>query len=71
MPKELQAILPLEAMYKLMKGSVAVEIWERETDTKHAGRIVGFDEYMNVTLEGGGRRFVLKGDCISAIIARE
>jgi small nuclear ribonucleoprotein E len=69
MPKELQAILPLEAMYKLMKDEASVEIWEKESDAKHTGRIVGFDEYMNVTLEGK-RRFILKGDCIAAIIAK-
>lgn len=63
--------LPLEAMYRLLTDSTSVEVWERSSDAKHVGTIVGFDEYMNITLESRGRRLVLKGDCICAIIAKK
>lgn len=67
MPDEPKSMLPLEKMYDLMSRAAAVTIWEKDPKTKHKGRIVGFDEYMNVVVDGEAGRCLLKGDCICAI----
>lgn len=62
--KEIQ---PLEAIYTTIIDKKHVEIYEKESNTIHRGIIVGFDEYMNIILDTGHSRYMLKGDCLSAI----
>ncbi|KAF5139748.1 hypothetical protein G9O61_00g020030 [Vairimorpha ceranae] len=60
-------IQPLEALYLSMIDKKNVEIYEKEGNTIHRGYIVGFDEYMNIVIETGHSRYLLKGDCILSI----
>lgn len=62
--KEIQ---PLEAIYTTMIDKKHVEIYEKESNTVHRGLIAGFDEYMNIVFDTGHSRYLLKGDCLSAI----
>lgn len=70
MERDLKAMLPLEAMYGFLNDSETVEIWEKNTKNKHVGKILGFDEYMNIILESEDRRYMLKGDCLCAIVGK-
>ncbi|CAD25131.2 SMALL NUCLEAR RIBONUCLEOPROTEIN E [Encephalitozoon cuniculi GB-M1] len=67
---ELRSVLPLEKIYDFLSRSIDVEIWEKDMGAKHKGRIVGFDEYMNVVVDGETGRYLLKGDCICAIFGK-
>ena len=67
MGDEPRSVLPLEKMYDFLSRDAAVTIWEKDPSNRHCGRIVGFDEYMNVVVDGEAGRYLLKGDCICAI----
>jgi small nuclear ribonucleoprotein E len=62
-----EEIQPLEAIYIGMVDNKKVEVYEREGQTVHRGKIVGFDEFMNLVIDTGNSRYLLKGDCILAI----
>lgn len=70
MGNEQRAVLPLEALFAFLTDGTEVEIVERDATT-HVGRLAGFDEYMNITVDAGGRRYMLKGDCVCAVAARK
>ena len=72
--------LPINLIFKLLQDQKRVTIWLYEdTKTRLEGQIIGFDEYMNVTLDNaaevdvktGGKeelgRLLLKGDTITLI----
>ena len=71
----------INLMFDFLKNKVRVSIWLYEnTSMKLEGQIIGFDEYMNLTLDdayevhkGTQRkaigRIMLKGDCICLIQA--
>lgn len=59
---------PLEKVFHCYKNNRKVEIWERNTSIRHTGHIMGFDEYVNIVFQTEGRRFFIKGDCISCIL---
>lgn len=65
-----RGVHPLEKIFSYYKSKSKVEILERDTDTRHTGYIVGFDEHMNVVFRTPHRRFMIKGDCISCILLR-
>jgi small nuclear ribonucleoprotein E len=67
-------------MFELLKNKERVSIWLYEnTAFKMEGVIIGFDEYMNVTLDNAEEihlksnerkplgRILLKGDCITLV----
>ncbi|WUR03247.1 small nuclear ribonucleoprotein E [Vairimorpha necatrix] len=60
-------IRPLESIYLGMVDKKEVEVYEKEGNMIHRGKIVGFDEYMNLVIETGHSRYLLKGDCILSI----
>ncbi|KAH9411946.1 hypothetical protein HK407_02g03920 [Ordospora pajunii] len=66
-----RSVLPLEEIYNFLSASVSVEIWGLDASTRHAGTIVGFDEYMNVVIDANGKRVLIKGDCVCAVVARD
>jgi len=72
--------LPINVTFKYLQHKTPVVIWLYEdTRTKLEGQIIGFDEYMNITLDGaveidvktGKRsnigRILLKGDCVTLL----
>jgi small nuclear ribonucleoprotein E len=61
---------PLEALYFAMENNYKVEIHESETRDIHRGIIVGFDEYLNIVLDTGFSRYLLKGDCVSYFVIK-
>ncbi|AFM97849.1 LSM domain-containing protein [Encephalitozoon hellem ATCC 50504] len=68
---ELKSTLPLEKLYDFLSKSTDVEIWEKDIRTKHRGRIVGFDEYMNLVIDNGAKRYLLKGDCVCVVLGKD
>mmetsp|Transcript_40363 Transcript_40363/g.49173 ORF Transcript_40363/g.49173 Transcript_40363/m.49173 type:complete len:97 (-) Transcript_40363:271-561(-) len=72
--------LPINVIFKYLQHKTRVLIWLYEdTRTKLEGQIIGFDEYMNITLDdtveidtkNGKRsdigRILLKGDCVTLL----
>ena len=72
--------LPINKIFSLLQTQTRVQIWLFEdTKTRIYGQIIGFDEYMNVTLDNacevdtktGAKeelgRLLLKGDTITLI----
>ncbi|ADM11095.1 small nuclear ribonucleoprotein E [Encephalitozoon intestinalis ATCC 50506] len=68
---EPKSILPLEKIYAFLSRAADVEIWEKDIGVRHKGRIVGFDEYMNIVMDSGAKRYLLKGDCISVVFGKD
>lgn len=62
---------PYEIIFEYFRNNIKVDILERMTDAKYRGWIAGFDEFMNIVLSDGTRRFLIKGDCISCIFPSE
>ncbi|KAM0671445.1 LSM domain-containing protein [Ordospora colligata] len=71
MGTDFRSVLPLEEMYNFLSASIPVEVWGVSAGSKNAGIIVGFDEYMNIVLDENGKRVLIKGDCVCAIVAKE
>ena len=72
--------LPINLIFKFLQSQSRVQIWlYEETKTRIEGKIIGFDEFMNVTLDDaveidmkkGERdelgRILLKGDTITLL----
>jgi small nuclear ribonucleoprotein E len=72
--------LPINLIFKLLQEQKRVTIWLYEdTKLRIEGKIIGFDEYMNVTLDDAKEidvktgesedigRILLKGDTITLI----
>jgi len=70
--------LPINQIFRCLQNKVRVQIMIYEMkDTRIEGRILGFDEYMNIVFEDAEEisikkktrrplgRILLKGDCIS------
>mmetsp|Transcript_8613 Transcript_8613/g.7595 ORF Transcript_8613/g.7595 Transcript_8613/m.7595 type:complete len:94 (+) Transcript_8613:43-324(+) len=71
---------PVSLLYKFFQARVKVEIWLFEnTDVKIQGTIIGFDEYMNLTMDNACEintkknktkelgRILFKGDNVALI----
>lgn len=74
------AIPPINLLFKFLQSQAPVQIWLYEqVETRLEGKIVGFDEFMNVVLEGTVEvdsknntrrelgRILLKGDNITLV----
>ncbi|CAE7365566.1 snr-6 [Symbiodinium sp. KB8] len=72
---------PIVQLFKFLQNKTRVQIWLYEnTTTKLEGRIIGFDEYMNVVLDDAEEvdakkrsrtelgRLLLKGDTITLVM---
>mmetsp|Transcript_5472 Transcript_5472/g.12040 ORF Transcript_5472/g.12040 Transcript_5472/m.12040 type:complete len:91 (+) Transcript_5472:79-351(+) len=81
--KKLQKImtLPINQIFRYLQNKSRVQIWLFEqNDTRVEGRILGFDEYMNVVLDDAEEvsmkkqsrralgRILLKGDNITLML---
>ncbi|KAI5169448.1 small nuclear ribonucleoprotein E [Pancytospora epiphaga] len=64
-------IHPLEKIFFYYKTKSKVEILERDSNIRHSGFIIGFDEYMNLVFKTTDRHFLIKGDCISCVLLRK
>mmetsp|Transcript_17448 Transcript_17448/g.23530 ORF Transcript_17448/g.23530 Transcript_17448/m.23530 type:complete len:80 (-) Transcript_17448:206-445(-) len=73
-------IRPIFLIFKFFQTKARVEVWLHEnTDLRIEGKIIGFDEFMNVVLDEGTEvygkkatrrdigRIVIKGDNIALI----
>mmetsp|Transcript_51187 Transcript_51187/g.75961 ORF Transcript_51187/g.75961 Transcript_51187/m.75961 type:complete len:94 (-) Transcript_51187:337-618(-) len=71
-------IIPINVIFKFLQSKTRVLIWLYEdTRLRLEGQIIGFDEYMNITLDETEEvdvktgkkksvgRILLKGDCIT------
>eukprot|EP00828_Plagiopyla_frontata_P020018 TRINITY_DN2557_c0_g1_i5.p2 TRINITY_DN2557_c0_g1~~TRINITY_DN2557_c0_g1_i5.p2 ORF type:complete len:135 (-),score=33.26 TRINITY_DN2557_c0_g1_i5:87-491(-) len=80
--KKIQRITtpPVNLIFRFFQTKAIIEVWLYENqDTKFEGRIIGFDEYMNLTLENAVEvntkkntrselgRILLKGDNITLL----
>ena len=78
-PKK-KSLGPIESLFTFMERGVTVEIWtEHNPNMRFQGVIVGFDEWMNLTLDKAKEintkkgtvdilgRIVLKGDTLSVV----
>ena len=76
--------MPINLIFKLLQDKNQVQIWLYEdTKLRIEGQIIGFDEYMNLTLDNAAEitvksgerkevgRILLKGDCITLIQKKE
>lgn len=57
----------MDVLYKLYKEEEKVVVIERNTKIRHIGILKGFDQHMNIVIEQGKKRYMIKGDCISCI----
>mmetsp|Transcript_2460 Transcript_2460/g.4260 ORF Transcript_2460/g.4260 Transcript_2460/m.4260 type:complete len:89 (+) Transcript_2460:274-540(+) len=72
---------PIKLIFRFLQNKTKIEIWlHDQTDMRLEGRIVGFDEYMNLVLDDAEEvylktktrkalgRTLLKGDTISLMM---
>ena len=75
---------PINLIFRFLQTKARIQIWLYEnTDTVIEGRIIGFDEYMNLVLDDSTEvhlkrhtekalgRIMLKGDNITLIQAKD
>merc|ERR1711904_196534 len=82
--KKLQKImtLPINQIFRYLQNRARVQVWLHEmSDLRIEGRILGFDEYMNLVLDDAEEimmkkktrravgRILLKGDCITLMMS--
>jgi len=73
---------PINVLFRFLQNKARVQVWLFEQSSlRLEGRIMGFDEFMNVVLDDAEEvnikkktrrklgRLMLKGDCISMIFA--
>lgn len=78
--KKKKAPGPIEYLFLFMERNLTVEIWtEHNPNLKFQGKIIGFDEWMNLTLDHTQEinvkkgtvtdigKIILKGDVISVV----
>jgi small nuclear ribonucleoprotein E len=61
-----KALGPIETLFNFMEKRVLLEIWtEHNPNLKFQGIVIGFDEWMNLTLDDAKEINVKKGQVIS------